>query len=177
LTKKSSIPQDPYIEELLQQSVPGKRVTLDLSSRDKADPSGVDESSSEDEDEEVSSGNNDTTAVEATDELKESESSNDNLPLQLPTPESTPIPEHTTPTSSKEVFGDVSDPRNIVNGPKRRRPSSRRHEAHTTDLATPGDFPGFNAALSAALLQPEKFHRDQLPPEPWNWREMKNPPH
>jgi hypothetical protein len=62
-------PQDPYTEELLQQSVPGKRVTLDildLSSRDEADPFGVDESSSEDEGEDVFSGHNDTTAVAAT---------------------------------------------------------------------------------------------------------------
>ena len=115
--------------------------------------------------------------IQATDELKESESSNNNLPLQLPTPESTPVPERTTPTPSREVFGDVGDPRNIVSGPRRRRPSSRRHEAHITDLATPGDFPGFNAAFSAALLQPEKFHRDQLPSGPRNWREMKNHPH
>ena len=76
LITPSAVP--PYIEELLQQSVPGKRVTLDnsnFSSRVEADPFGVDESSSEDEDEEISSANNDTTAVEATDELQQQSSS------------------------------------------------------------------------------------------------------
>jgi hypothetical protein len=116
----------------------------------------IDESSSEDG-EEVSSDKHDNTAVEPTDELEEFDSLNDNPPLQLPTPEFTPVPEHTTPKPSREVFGDVGDPRNIISGPRRRQPSSRRHEAYITDLATPGDFPGFNTAFSAALLQPRKI--------------------
>ena len=62
-----------------------KRVTLDIpdfSSRNEANPFGIDKSSPENEDEEVSSANHDTMAVEAMDDLEESESSHNNLPLQ-----------------------------------------------------------------------------------------------
>jgi hypothetical protein len=46
-----------------------------------------------------------------------------------------------------------------------------------TELSTPENYPGFFTYFSAGLLQSRSIHRDQLPHEPRNWREMKNHPH
>src|ERR1700684_2188175 len=50
-------PDDPYVEEILHDSVPGRRVTLDIPefrNRNEGNPFGIDESSSEDDEEEES---------------------------------------------------------------------------------------------------------------------------
>jgi hypothetical protein len=44
-----------------------------------------------------------------------------------------------------------------------------------TDLAILENFPGFYASFLAGIMHSgflDRVHRDQLPPEPKNWREM-----
>jgi len=80
-------PETPYIEELLQEAVPGKRFTQDIPDfrgRDESNPFGADESSSEEE-EEVYSTKQDTARAEAANEESRSN-------LQLITPDITPEP-------------------------------------------------------------------------------------
>ena len=74
---------------------------------------------------------------------------------------------------SQEIVGDI-DPKNIISGSRRRQPASRRREAYATSVATTDNFSGFYATFSTGLLQSHStpIHRDQLAPEPRNWRDM-----
>ncbi|OXV05135.1 hypothetical protein Egran_07097, partial [Elaphomyces granulatus] len=175
-------PNDPYIEEILDVSVPERRVTIDIPELNEGDPFGVDESSSEDEEEVFS------TVVESAN--KNSDSVNVDSPSQLLTPDLTPEPserpqdnsylshangpELPHDTLSKEIIGDI-DARNIISGPRQRQSTSRRREAYATSLATIDSFSGFYATFSTGLVHSgnsSPMHQNQLAPAPKNWRDM-----
>jgi hypothetical protein len=200
-------PDNPYIEDLLKESIPGKRVILDipeLESRNQSDPFGIDESST-DEDEVESSTSQDPEQDAASTDVDAQDAPEDpSSPLAqflLPTPSDTPTPmptrtpslaqgeldkdntgvdldpeEHTSrrTRASKEIVGDVGDPRNIASGPRRPR---QRREAYLAELATPENFPGFFSAFSAGIVHSRRIHRDDLPPPPKNWKELLTHPH
>jgi len=63
----------------------------------------------------------------------------------------------------------------IIEGSRTRQPSTRR-AAYLVALQHPEDAPGYYAAFNAALDRP-RLHRDQLPPPPKSWRELKQHPH
>jgi len=67
---------------------------------------------------------------------------------------------------SREIFGNPEDPRNIIEGRRTRKPTSK-----------PGETPAaaFLQAFSlGSLHQDPSLHRDRLPPPPRNWRELLN---
>ena len=205
-------PDQPYLEDLLYESVPGKRVTLDIpefGSRNQSDPFGIDESSS-DEDESPTLQDQNQDVASLTDDngnAQDTPADPSSPPAQfLPTPSDTPTPipirtpsdfgslmqggidepeEDSTGVdsdseahpprpmrSSREIIGGVGDPRNIVSGPRRRRPTSQRREAYLAELATPENFPGFFSAFASGVIHSARIHRDELPTPPKNWREL-----
>ena len=184
-------PDDPYVEEILHDSVPGRRVTLDIPefrNRNEGNPFGIDESSSEDDEEEESLSIR-TTVTDADNKNAASVEPDPFSHSQLLTPDLTPEPSehpqrfiHTSRANdqhssrdapSQEIVGDI-DPKNIISGSRRRQPASRRREAYATSVATIDNFSGFYATFSTGLLQSHSssIHRDQLAPEPRNWRDM-----
>ena len=195
-------PNQPYLEELLHVSVPGKRVILDIPdfrTRNEAIPFGVDEL----EDDHL----DDDDDEEDTDVQDSNLQSADNPSVEKPS-ESTPVRQLPTPSSSsrqtsripespydphqdmfyesdndenrrptREIIGNV-DERNILTGPRHR---NRRRATYIADLQVLDDFPGFYSAFTTgAMLQnpclTDKPHRDRLPAEPKSWREMQRHP-
>src|SRR5258708_36893885 len=68
-----------------------------------------------------------------------------------------------------EIRGDIL-PDHIVDGTRNRK----RKEAYATLLQQPQT----NGAIYAAFMTGTKhIHRDELPPPPKHWRELKNHPH
>jgi hypothetical protein len=87
-------------------------------------------------------------------------------------------PQNTAPRAA-EISGTY-DPNLIIEGSRTRRPSARR-QAYLAALHHPEDAPSYYAAFTAALDRSEesrpRLHRDQLPPPPKSWRELKQHPH
>ena len=85
---------------------------------------------------------------------------------------------HTGNTAPRaaEISGNY-DPNLIVEGSRARRPSARR-QAYLAALQHPDNAPGYYTAFTAALDRSDKprLHRDQLPPPPKSWREVKQHP-
>ena len=90
-------------------------------------------------------------------------------------------PRHTANTAPRaaEISGN-HDPNLILEGPRTRQPSTRR-QAYLVALQRPEDAPGYYAAFNAALDRSNEYrprlHRDQLPPPPKSWRDLKQHPH
>jgi IS30 family transposase len=86
------------------------------------------------------------------------------------------IPEVSEPRPVRQIGLDL-DEANIVEGPRTRKPSSRRREAYLTQLEKPEIMTGYLTAFAVALNQPKPLSQESLPPPPKNWREMLNHPH
>lgn len=90
-------------------------------------------------------------------------------------------PRHTVNTAPRaaEISG-TQDPNFIIEGSRTRQPSTRR-QAYLAALQHPGNAPGYYAAFNAALDRSDesrpRLHRDQLPPPPKSWQELKQHPH
>src|SRR5271170_2576909 len=90
-------------------------------------------------------------------------------------------PRHTANTAPRaaEISGN-HDPNLIIEGSRTRQPSTRR-QAYLVALQRPEDAPGYYAAFNAALDRSDesrpRLHRDQLPPPPKSWRDLKQHPH
>jgi transposase InsO family protein len=171
--------------------------------RNEAEPYGIDEiESSDEEDEEMaatktSSPEDTPSQTDSVSPLSEEQETADrdsepsvSLP-PLPTPSPTPFrselsspkspegedyesaqEENHEPPPRREITSDV-DTRNIITGPRQRRPTSRRREAYVTDLNMTEEAPGFFAAFSTGVLDTTlQPHRDEVPPEPENWKDM-----
>jgi hypothetical protein len=90
-------------------------------------------------------------------------------------------PRHTANTAPRAAeISSAPDQNLIIEGSRARQPSTRR-EAYLVALQHPEDAPGYYAAFNAALDRSDesrpRLHRDQLPPPPKNWRELKEHPH
>jgi len=88
---------------------------------------------------------------------------------------------HTVNTAPRAA--DISSdpgPNLIIERSRNRQPSKRR-DVYLAALQHPGDAPGYYAAFNAALDRSSesrpRLHRDQLPPPPKSWRELKQHPH
>jgi len=100
--------------------------------------------------------------------------------LGLPTPEDTPQPESQPEVQTQahpphEIIGDV-DESNIIEGPRSRKPSSKRRAAYVAALNHVQDLSGYSQAFAVGLRHP-RIHYNQLPPPPRNWSELQRHPH
>jgi hypothetical protein len=92
----------------------------------------------------------------------------DEIPLQAGE-----MPVTTVETATRhprfEIRGDVST-ENIAEGTRVRR----RREAYLAELGQPDGYTGYRLAFTAAvqLGQQQRFHRNDLPPSPENWRKL-----
>jgi hypothetical protein len=68
-----------------------------------------------------------------------------------------------------EIRGDVSTD-NIIEGTRVRR----RREAYITELGQPDEYIGYRSAFTAAIQlgKQQRFHRNDLPPPPENWKKL-----
>lgn len=117
------------------------------------------------------------------------------FPTQMPTPEQTPDPfsdtsslssvaqdeedlaekppdpgeiETQRPVLTQEVIGDI-DVSNIIEGPRIRKPSTKRQDVYFSDLAMLERLLGYHAAFHAGVkFESQQLHRDQLPKPPQN---------
>ena len=164
-------PTKPFLEEELLSTVPTRRQVLEIPSikeRSSHRPFGTEETSSEE-----SSTEDDDDDIQQTQQEPNTETSiapdlqDSYLP---PTPEYfAPVQEAIEPT--KEIIADI-DERNIIQGSRRRKPTSRRREAFLAELDKPEELPGFYSAFATGTTHRDRIHRDQLPPEPKNWRSL-----
>jgi hypothetical protein len=84
-----------------------------------------------------------------------------------------------TAPRAAEISSDP-DQNLIVERSRNRRPTARR-QGYQTALQHPEDASSYYAAFNAALCRSgeprPRLHRDQLPPPPKSWRELKRHPH
>lgn len=94
--------------------------------------------------------------------------------LQRELSAATPIRE--TRTAPRDIVGDVSS-RNIVSGSRKRRSRDISNLAFSADdeEIEEGVLAAFATGLNGSHSH-TRTHRDELPPEPQNWREMMNHP-
>ena len=133
------------------------------------------------------------TVPESHDSTKESETLARNN--EYPTPESTPERTITqAPTQdaaqvsndtqdaaqiaprANEISGNVEQSNILPQGTRRVRKPTRK-EAYFTALDDIDGLSGYHSAFTAALAQRGMPHRDTLPPEPRNWKEMQSHPY
>jgi hypothetical protein len=100
-------------------------------------------------------------------------------PIALPTPELTPEPSTSQETALRaaEISADFSDTNVLPEGSRR----SVRKRAYAAALTTaPTTLNGYYGAFIAAISQEkatQRLHRDSLPIEPKNWRQMLKHPY
>ena len=82
---------------------------------------------------------------------------------------------NTAPRAS-EVSRHITEAHVLPQGTQRSRKPTRK-EAYFTALDDIEDLSGFHSAFTAALAQGKMPHRDTLPPEPRNWKEMLSHPY
>jgi len=72
-----------------------------------------------------------------------------------------------------EIRGDVSTD-NIIEGTRVRR----RREAYITQLGQPDEYIGYRSTFTAAIQlgKQQRFHRNDLPPPPENWKKITHSP-
>jgi hypothetical protein len=89
----------------------------------------------------------------------------------------TAVPTRETRTAPRDIVGNVS-PRNIVSGSRMRKPKDMSDWAMFAggdDENQEGILAAFATGINSSHSY-TKSHRDELPPEPQNWRDMMNHP-
>jgi hypothetical protein len=168
-------PSKPFLEELLS-TAPTRRLVLEIPSlkeRGSRRPFGTGESSSEESSTEDD--DDDIYHKQPEPNLEASKAPDLQESYLPPTPESSaPFQEVVEPT--REIIADI-DERNIVQGPRRHRPTSRRREAYLAELSKPAELSGFYSAFATGVTYSDRIHSNQLPPEPKNWRNLLTHPY
>ena len=93
----------------------------------------------------------------------------DGIPSQAREMPVTTVETATRQPTRFEIRGDIST-ENIVEGTRVRR----RREAYLAELGQPDDYIGYRLAFTAAIQlgRQQKFHRNNLPPPPENWKKL-----
>jgi hypothetical protein len=184
----------PFLEDRLKKSSPRNDVLVEIPRIPQIEFQGVADESDSDDSEVGTNGREGTGASEER-EVQDVASESISEPIEgglltpdpTPTPDPDPQPQVSRDSEpgprcpTKEIRGDV-DESNIIEGTRVRKPSARRREAHLISVEKAAtDLTGFLVAFPAGL-EPTKeplkrFHRNDLPPEPKNWRQMVKHPH
>lgn len=97
--------------------------------------------------------------------------------IDYPTPESTPdrtvqpaSPEATQAVRASEISAELTEENILPEGARRSR--KPRKEAYFTALEDTDNLSGYHSAFTAALISGKRPHRDNLPAEPKNWKQM-----
>jgi hypothetical protein len=94
--------------------------------------------------------------------------------MMSPSPTPSDQPQQEIRTAPRDIVGDISS-RNIVSGSRRQSSRDTSNLAFSVDDDEEGVLAAFATGLNGSHSH-TRTHRDELPPEPQNWREMMSHP-
>jgi len=115
---------------------------------------------------EIMAGNNDYPTPEATPDRTTAQD-----PIQDIAPEENASQSTQEASRASEISADFTETNILPEGARRHRKNARR-EAYFAALDDVEELSGYHSAFTAALADSKRPHRDSLPPEPKNWKEM-----